>query len=115
MRSSVVLPAPFGPRRPTISARSTSNETSSSSGRRSSPWPAPPYSLVTPLTLIKSARRLLQTAIAQGAVVLAAQVADLVQQRACDRLVELADVVNRAQQVAAIQNDRPLARVALQI
>src|SRR5262245_21315449 len=54
MRSNVVLPAPFGPKRPTISARSTSKETSSSAGRPSPRWRAPPYSLVTPLTLINS-------------------------------------------------------------
>src|SRR6187549_3394945 len=108
MRISVVLPAPFGPSRPTISARSTSNDTSSSAGRTSPPR-ADPYLFVTPRTLIKSARRLLQTAIAQGSVVLAAQVADLVQQRSRDRLVQLAHVADGAQQVSPVEDDRPLA------
>src|SRR6266496_2974257 len=51
IRISVVLPAPFGPSRPTISALSTSNETSSSAGLPS-PLRADPYRFVTPRTLI---------------------------------------------------------------
>src|SRR4051812_868367 len=114
MRISVVLPAPFGPSRPTISPRSTSNDTSSSASP-SPPRLDAPYVFVTPRTLIKSATRLLQAAIAQGAVVLAAEMADLVEQRSRDRLIQLARVTDGAQQVAPVEHDGPLARVALQI
>src|SRR5262245_36872345 len=113
MRINVVLPAPFGPSRPTISPRSTSNDTSSSAGRTSPPR-ADPYRFVTPRTLIKPGERLLQTAIAQGPVVLAPQVTDLVQQRTRDRLVQFPDVVDRPEQVPPIKDDGPFARVALE-
>src|SRR4029078_859493 len=100
--------------RPTISPFSTSNDTSSSAGRPS-PLRANPYRFVTPRTLINPGRRLLQTAIAQGAVVFAAKVADLVQQGARDRLVQLRDGVDGPPQLALVEADCPLARVALQL
>ena len=47
-----------------------------------------------------------KSAVAQRAVVLAAQVADLVQQRPGDRAVELGSSPDGAQQVAAVEHDR---------
>ena len=52
IRISVVFPAPFGPSSPTISPRSTSNETSSSAGERDRSGRTP-YRFVTARTLIK--------------------------------------------------------------
>ena len=109
MRIIVDLPAPFGPSRPAISARPTSNDTPSSAGASA----ARPYVLVSPSTRItrEEFSALFQSAVAQRSVVLAAEVPDLVQQRTGDRLVQLLAVVHGPQQVAPVEHDVPRAGV----
>ena len=89
IRIIVVLPAPFGPSSPTISPRPTSNDTPSSAGGRPSPGAAVGLRQTRRRVITRLNATSLEAAVAQRSVVLAAQVADLVQQRPGDRAVEL--------------------------